>query len=144
VGVNISYATLVIYSVYWMLGHLLYAGLQLATGIVLGGQRDSNQLAFLWLITALFPLLFVETLLSAPNGILARALSYIPLTSPIAMVFRMAKTSVPFVDIFISLVLLLAAIYLVMRGAAKILRTGSLMYGKRFTLLEVARWLREA
>jgi ABC-2 type transport system permease protein len=60
------------------------------------------------------------------------------------MVFRMTKTSVPVIDVVISLALLMVSIYLVVRGAARILRAGSLMYGKRFTLPEVARWLREA
>jgi ABC-2 type transport system permease protein len=144
VGIEITLATLAGYFVYWMLGHLLFAGLLLATGILFGGQREANQFAVLWLFVAVFPIYFAETLIYSPNGLLARALSFIPLTSPIAMVFRVTKTSVPIIDVVISLALLMVSIYLVVRGAARILRAGSLMYGKRFTLPEVARWLREA
>jgi len=144
VGIDVSPATLAGYLIYWMLGHLLYAALLLVTGILFGGGREGHQLTVIWLFTAMFPLFFAETLLYAPDGLLARAFSYIPLTAPVAVVFRISRTSVPPIDIIVSLAILIVSIYLVMRGAAKVLRTGFLMYGKRFTLPEVARWLREA
>lgn len=130
--------------VYWMLGHILYAGLLIATGILVGPHRETNQFATVWLFTAMLPIFFSDILMQAPNGVTARVLSYVPLTSPMTMAFRLTKTAVPLVDVIASMAFLMAGIYLVVRGAAKVMRTGSLMYGKDFTLSEVARWLREA
>jgi ABC-type Na+ efflux pump permease subunit len=130
--------------VYWMLGFLLYAGLLIITGIVVGGRGDTNQFVIFWLATALLPVLLSESLLEAPNGLVARLLSFIPLTSPMTMAFRFGKTTVPALDVALSLVILVTSIYFVARFAGKILRTGSLMRGKRFTLPEVLRWARES
>ncbi len=38
----------------------------------------------------------------------------------------------------------IAAIYVALRGAARIFRAAALLYGKRPTLPEVVRWLRTA
>lgn len=130
--------------VYWMLGFLLYAGLLVITGIVVGGHGDSNQFVIFWLFTAILPVLLSESLLEAPNGLVARLLSFIPLTSPMTMAFRFGKTTVPALDVVLSVVILVVSIYFVARCAGKIMRTGSLMRGKRFTLPEVFRWVRES
>lgn len=130
--------------VYWMLGFLLYAGLLVITGIVVGGRGDSNQFVIFWLFTAIVPVLLSESLLEAPNGLVARLLSFIPLTSPMTMAFRFGKTTVPAVDVVLSVIILVVSIYFVAYCAGKIMRTGSLMRGKRFTLPEVLRWVRES
>ena len=53
-------------------------------------------------------------------------------------------TTVPAIDIVMSLVLLALGAHLSVRGAAKVFRAASLMYGKRITLPEIWRWLRAA
>ena len=143
-GIQISLVVLAACFVYWMLGHLLYGGLLLATGVLVGGQRENHQFAAVWLLTAMLPLLLADVLIKAPNGLVARVLSFIPFTSPIVMAFRLASTVVPIIDIVLSTAILIAGIGIVVKGAAKIVRTGSLMYGKRIALAEVGRWLREA
>jgi ABC-2 type transport system permease protein len=47
-------------------------------------------------------------------------------------------------DIVISLSLLVLSAYASVRAAAKIFRAASLLYGKRPTLPEIFRWMREA
>jgi ABC-2 type transport system permease protein len=143
-GVQVSLSVLAGCFVFWMLGHLLYAGLLVATGVLVGGQRENHQFSAVWLFTAMLPLLLADSLIGAPNGLLARILSLIPFTSPITMAFRLSSTVVPVIDIVASVTILIASIFIVVRLAAKIVRTGSLMYGKRFALAEIGRWLGEA
>jgi ABC-type uncharacterized transport system ATPase subunit len=71
-------------------------------------------------------------------------LSFVPLTTPVMMMLRIASADVPAADIVVSMVIGGAAIYLALRGAARIFRAAALMYGKRPTLPEVVRWLRAA
>ena len=74
---------------------------------------------------------------------LARALSYFPLTAPTMMMFRLPY-GVPAVDIVISLAVLILSVPFCVWGGAKVFRTGLLMHGKRPSLKQIWRILREA
>jgi ABC-2 type transport system permease protein len=56
---------------------------------------------------------------------------------------RLLLTPVPAWQVALSLALLLGAIVLALWCAARIFRVGILMYGKRSTLRELLRWVRE-
>lgn len=71
-------------------------------------------------------------------------LAWIPFTAPIMMPLRMSAAEVAPWDIALSIVTLMAACYIAVYLAARIYRTGILMYGKRATLREVAQWLKRA
>jgi ABC-2 type transport system permease protein len=81
---------------------------------------------------------------AAPNGVLARVLSFFPLTMPVTMIIRLSIGGVPAVDILASVVIGVIAIYFAAVGAARIFRAATLMYGKRPNLPELIRWLRAA
>jgi ABC-2 type transport system permease protein len=53
-------------------------------------------------LSAVIPLLFIMPILAQPNGTLARILSYVPLTAPVAIVLRIGATRVPWWDILLS------------------------------------------
>jgi ABC-2 type transport system permease protein len=142
--INITPLKLGLFLIYSLLGYLLYSGLLTATGVIGENKRESVQLAGNWSLTAISPLLFSSIIIRSPDGYLSRLLSFIPFTSPVTMILRLSTSVVPLVDIVISLLLLTAGIFFIVRGAAKIFRTGSLMYGKRITGKEIWRWLRQA
>lgn len=138
---NLSPLTLALSLLFATLGFLFYAGMLAGAGIVAGNFRESSQVAAVGGLLAISPMLFISFLLNDPNGTLARILSYIPLTAPVTMVFRLNTTEVPPADQFGAFILLALAAYVAVRGAAKILRTAALMYGKRATLFEVFNWM---
>ncbi|MGB8509764.1 MAG: ABC transporter permease [Pyrinomonadaceae bacterium] len=135
---------LVLSLVYCAVGFLLYAGLLAAIGIMGGNMHNNSQLATPLMMIVAIPLLLEFIILDAPNGTLARVLSYIPFTAPLTMVYRLSLTKVSVFEIVSTLCLLAASAYLTVRGAAKIFRAAALMYGKRITIPEVVRWLRES
>lgn len=135
---------LVLSLVYCAAGFLLYAGLLAGVGIMGGNLHNNSQLATPLMMIVAIPLLLEFLILDAPNGTLARVLSFIPLTAPLTMIYRLSLTEVPTIDIIITLCLLAASAYLSVRGAAKIFRAAALMYGKRITGPEVVRWLRQS
>ena len=88
--------------------------------------------------------MFNSLILASPNGVIARVLSYFPLTAPTTMMLRLPLANVPPLDLAISLIGLLIAIPFVLWGGAKVFRMGLLLTGKRPALRQVWRALREA
>lgn len=68
-------------------------------------------------------------------------LSLIPLTSPVVMMIRI-PFGVPPVQIALSMALLVAGFVFATWMAAKIYRTGILLYGKKPGWREMLRWLK--
>jgi ABC-2 type transport system permease protein len=129
--------------VYFIVGYLLFACLMAGVGMISRTPQEGAQLSAIWTLTASAPMFFMPVLIAAPNGLLARALSMFPLTSPITMMFRLTMTpDVPVMDVVLSVALGAAAVYVCLRGVSKIFRAATLMYGKRPTLPELIRWLR--
>ena len=58
------------------------------------------------------------------------------------MILRMAAMPMPWYQLLLSVVLMIAAIVCLLWGASRIYRVGILMYGKRPTLPEMLRWMR--
>jgi ABC-2 type transport system permease protein len=79
-----------------------------------------------------------------PNSMWAVLGSLFPPTAPIVMLLRMAATQPPLWQIWLSVALLMLAIWVTLQFSARLYRVGILMYGKRATLPELARWLRSS
>jgi ABC-2 type transport system permease protein len=93
----------------------------------------------------IIPMMGWFKLVQSPNGTLARVLSFVPPVTPMVMILRLAAGSgVWFVEIAASILVLAAAVILVIWVAAKIFRTGILMYGKKPGLFEIFRWIRQS
>jgi ABC-2 type transport system permease protein len=129
--------------IYFVIGYLLFACLMAAVGMMSRTPQEAAQLSAVWTLAAAAPMFFMPVLMAAPNGWLARGLSMFPLTSPITMMFRLTMVpNVPTIDIVLSILIGVAAVYFSLHGAARIFRAATLMYGKRPTLPELMRWLR--
>lgn len=141
---QVSAAALILSLVYFILGYLLFAGLMAGTGILGNSTQESGQLSAFWTLLSMVPMFLLAQISEAPNSWLARGLSWFPLTAPVAMLLRITSGHIPWIDVGISIVVLLASIYLAVKGAAKMFRAAALMYGKRPGVGEIIRWLREA
>lgn len=130
--------------VYFILGYLLFASLMAGTGILGDTAQESGQLAAVWTMTSMVPLFLMMSLGDSPNSVLARVLSFFPLTAPVTMLLRISLAKVPTADVLISIAMLLLGVVVVVKGVAKIFRAASLMYGKRPGFTEIIHWLREA
>lgn len=129
---------------YFMLGYVMYSALFAAVGAMTNSEAEAQQAQLPVVLMLVAGIMFLQPVLNAPEARLARTLSWIPFTSPIMMPLRMAAVDVPWWDIGVSIVGLLAGCYIAVWIGARIYRTGILMYGKRASLGEVARWLRRA
>jgi ABC-2 type transport system permease protein len=141
---QVSMAKLALSFVYFVIAYLLFACLMMWTGMIGRTSQESGQMSAMWVLAAASPMFFIASIGAAPNGWLARGLSFVPLTSPVTMLIRIASSDVPAADIVISIGIGALSIYGALRGAARIFRAAALMYGKRPTLPEIVRWLRAA
>jgi ABC-2 type transport system permease protein len=141
---NVPLGGVMISLVYFALGYTLFACLMAGFGMIGRTQQETAQLSALWTLAAVSPMWFIMAITAAPNGATARALSFFPLTSPVTMIIRLSIGNVPPVDLLISALVLMVAIYFALIGAARIFRAATLMYGKRPNLPELIRWLRAA
>ena len=78
-----------------------------------------------------------------PDSTIAVVASLFPLTAPINMISRIAATQVPPIQIIASLLLMSLTFVGLMWLAAKIYRVGILMYGKKPSYKELAKWIRQ-
>ncbi|HEY8688775.1 MAG TPA: ABC transporter permease [Chitinophagaceae bacterium] len=127
---------------YFIGGYLFYAALFAAVGSVV--NEDPQQAQSLMLpITMPIILSFVimTAAASKPDTPIAVWASIIPFSSPIVMMARIPSGGVPPWQIALSMVSLVAGFILTTMLAAKIYRTGILLYGKKVTLKEMGKWL---
>jgi ABC-2 type transport system permease protein len=129
---------------YFILGYLLFASLMAATGIIGNSVHESSKLSMIWTLTSSIPLFLIQPITNNPDSVLTRALSYFPITAPLTMLLRISTSTATTLDYFISTATLITGTLLAIKGAAKVFRVTSLMYGKRPNLPEILRWVRSA
>jgi ABC-2 type transport system permease protein len=141
---ELRWSQLVVALIFFLLGFLLFGALMGGSGSLGNNARESQQSAMVWSFSAVIPMFFLTLIMAQPNGITARVCSYIPLTAPVTMMMRVGAAPVPWWDILLSATILCASLFFFIRLAAKLFRLGTLMYGKRPSVVEIVRWLREA
>jgi len=114
-------------------GYLLYAAMFAAVGSMVDNDTDTQQFMLPVTIPLIIALMVMITAIRSPDSQLVTVFSMIPLTSPIIMMARI-PFGVPYSQIIISLLLLYATFLIVTWLAARIYRTGILMYGKKISL----------
>jgi len=131
---------LISFFLFFIGGYLLYSALFAAVGSAVDSETEANQ--FTMPITTpllLAYLLSFGVLINNPHGPIALWLSFIPLTSPIAMLVRI-PFGVPTWQIALSFIILVAGFILTTWIAARIYRVGILMYGKKASFKELIKW----
>lgn len=128
--------------VYFLLGFFFYSALSAAFGSTVSQESEVQQFSMVIVLPLLVGLVAIFYILSNPAAWPAVLLSLIPPFTPIVMCERMAAMTVPWWQLALSLVLMVASTYGLLWIASRIYRVGILMYGKRPTLPELVRWLR--
>ncbi len=131
--------------IYYILGFLLITSLLTAVGSICNTIKETQGLMMPIMMVFIIPLLAWFKVVRDPNGLMSRVFSFLPPLTPMVMILRLSSGSdIWKVEIFASIVLLAVTVLAAMWAAAKIFRTGILMYGKRLGLREVCRCLRQS
>ena len=141
-GFNLGVLGLII--VFFILGYVFYSSLYAAAGAMVNSEQEAQQALTPVMLFVIASALLIQPVLLNPSSSLARAASIVPFSAPIIMPLRMSLVAVPPLDIALSVLGLLLACAAAVWLAARIYRVGMLMYGKKPTLGELARWVRAA
>ncbi len=129
---------------YFLLGYLTFASALGAIGALAPNTREGSQFTFVVLLPLMLPLWLNTAFTEAPNGPLATAFSLFPLSSPAAMMARLAATTVPLWQILVSLGLLAGTTYGFVLLAARLFRADNLLSGEALDAKRLLRNVREA
>ena len=126
---------------YFIGGYLLYAALFAAFGSAVDQASDASQFTSPIIIIMIVALYAGMACIENPNGPMAVWCSIIPFTSPVVMMVRLPY-DVPLWQLALSVVLLFATAAALVWVAARIYRTGILLYGKKTSFKEILRWIK--
>jgi len=126
---------------YFITGYFLYASLFAAVGSAVDNETETQQFMLPLTIPIILGLIVAMGTMENPESSLSFWFSIIPFTSPIVMVARI-PFDVPAWEIALSMGLMVITFIGCVWMAAKIYRTGILMYGKKTSYSEIWKWLR--
>ena len=126
---------------YFITGYLLYASIFAAIGSAVDNETETQQFMLPVTIPIILALMVAMGTMQNPESSLSFWCSLIPLTSPVVMVARL-PFGVPYWQIAVSMLLMVVTFIAFVWMAAKVYRTGILMYGKKTSWKEMWKWLR--
>lgn len=143
-GIDFVTSTDVIFFlIYFVFGYLLYAAMFAAIGSIFDNEQEAQQVTSVMSIITVVPIMLSSFVIANPNATLTVVLSYIPFMTPFFMILRIGVEMPSMMQIVTTTLVLIAAMVGTMYIAGKIFRTAILMYGKRATLPEMIRWIKE-
>jgi ABC-2 type transport system permease protein len=134
----------VYFIIFFLMGYFIYSTFYAVVGSMVTTTQEGGQLAMpvVLMLVAGFYLSF--NIIRSPNSSLAFWASMFPFFAPITMLVRIVTEPPPFWQILLSLGIGIVTIVGLVWLASRIYRVGMLMYGKKATIPEVWRWVRQA
>jgi ABC-2 type transport system permease protein len=126
---------------YFATGYLLYASVFAAIGSAVDNETETQQFMLPVTIPIILGLMVAIGTMRNPESSMSFWCSMIPFTSPIVMMARI-PFGVPYWQIAVSMLIMIVTFALFVWMAAKVYRTGILMYGKKTSWKEMWKWLR--
>jgi ABC-2 type transport system permease protein len=142
--VTIPWLALAVAPIFFVLGYLFLGSLMLATAALGANAAESQKLTLGWAMLAILPLMVLVILLDEPNGTLGQVMSWIPFTSPLTVIIRLAvdPAGIAWWEVLGVIAVLLGSTWLSIRVGARLFRVGFLLTGSRPTLAELWRQAR--
>ena len=126
---------------YFLAGYLLYAAMFASIGAAADNETDTQQFMLPVTVPLILALFVLINAINNPDSSVSFWFSLIPFTSPVVMMARI-PFGVPYWEVALSMGLLIASFIGMTWVAARIYRTGILMYGKKVNYREIWKWIR--
>lgn len=128
--------------VYFILGFFLYSAGFAIIGSASDDEQNLGQLSWPLIIFLMIPIVMISPIVMNSDSTFVKFMSLFPMTSPIVMFIRVVVSTPSFIEIIISILLLLITIALFMIIASKVFPIGLLMSGRKFTFKDIRSWLK--
>ncbi|MFD1361388.1 ABC transporter permease [Lentibacillus salinarum] len=126
-----------------ILGYFLFAALFVGLGATMADMSSAGNFQSMVMMLPFLPFIFIGPVLSDPTGLMAQIGTYVPFTTPGVLLMRLTVMEAwPWLEIIIALAILIVSIWLFMKLAGKIFKTGILMYGKNASPGEIWKWIK--
>lgn len=128
---------------FFLLGYFIYATIYALVGSMVTTSQEGGQLALPIIMLLVVGFYLAFPVIRSPNSPFAFWVSLIPFFAPITMLIRIVSQTPPLWQIALSLGIGFATVALLLWLASRVYRVGMLMYGKRATIPEVLKWVRQ-
>lgn len=139
-GVSIPFYLL--FLVYFLLAFFLYATLYAGLGALVRRQEEVQSATTIPTLLILCGWLSFYAVIYTPDTTLAHVLSYIPFWTPLMMMVRLARGTVVWWEVIVTIALMLMTILACTWLAARLYRYGVLLYGRRPGLRHLMKLVR--
>ncbi len=129
--------------IFFLLGFFIYASIFALIGSMVTTVQEGGQFAFPPIMIMLAAFYFCFAVIRDPNSTVSFWATIAPFMAPITMPVRILAEMPPLWQIALSIVVNVAAIAALVWLTARVYRVGMLMYGKRATIPEVWKWIRQ-
>ncbi len=128
--------------IFFILGYVLYSSIAAALGAMTNSEQELQQMNMFLMLPLIACSVVIFRVVTDPDGPISVFMSFVPFCTPLIMYTRIIVHQPPVWQIVLSIVLLIATIYVILWIASRIYRVGVLMYGKKPNLPEILRWLK--
>jgi ABC-2 type transport system permease protein len=129
--------------IFFLLGFFIYASIFALIGSVVTSVQEGGQFAFPPIMLLLIGFYLSFAVIRDPNSNLSFWASIAPFFAPITMPVRILAETPPVWQIGLAVLINSLAIAGLVWLASRVYRVGMLMYGKRATLPEIWKWIRQ-
>jgi ABC-2 type transport system permease protein len=143
-GLHVSASLIVLSILYFILGYILFGVLFAAIGSLGTTARESNQWTVIVVLPAILPLELLYLFITNPDHVVYTIFTLFPLSAPIAIIMKASVGALPIWQLALSIIIMVVSIIVTIWLASRIFRTFLLMYGKRPSISEIWRNLRQA
>jgi ABC-2 type transport system permease protein len=129
---------------FFLMGFFIYSTVYAVVGSMVTTTQEGSQVAMPVVLLLIAGFLLSFNIIRNPNSPLAFWASMFPFFAPITMLECIVTETPPLWQILLSLAIGFATAIGLIWLASRIYRVGMLMYGKKATIPEVVRWVRQA
>src|SRR5438105_11598131 len=134
----------VYFVIFFLMGYFIYATVYAVVGSMVTTTQEGGQLALPIVLLLVMGFYLSFNIIRSPSSSLAFWASMFPFFAPITMLVRIVTETPPLWQILLSLGIGIATVFGLIWLASRIYRVGMLMYGKKATIPEVMRWIRQS
>lgn len=140
---QVPVAVLAYVVLFFLMGYFIYATLYALVGSMVTTSQEGGQLAMPIILLLVVGFYLAFPVIRSPNSSFAVWVSLVPFFAPITMLIRIVSQQPPAWQIALSLALGFATVAGMLWLAGRVYRVGMLMYGKRATIPEMLKWVRQ-
>lgn len=119
---------------YLIIGFLMFAGFMIATAAAAPSSKEANNFSSVFFIGAFIPFYFIMPIITDPDGMVVRFLTYFPLTSPVVSLIRNAVGNMEGFEPWLVLGAMTIFMFISIWIAIKAFKLGALEFGSAIKL----------